>query len=286
MRVHLISDPVSARTSGPNDLAEMAEYHAEIAALVAARARSGVNPPWTTELRGTLDEHVLVSDALRGNPLGDPHERPLWVYTPPGYDASGRRYPSVYVIQGYTGQLDMWRNRAAFRPTFLELLDELFGSDARRRLRRRLDVRRRLASSSTRPAAAATTPTSATRSCRSSTSATTRRPAHRGISGKSSGGYGAIVTPMLRPDLFGGFASHAGGGLFEVSIRPFFRVAARALRDGYEGSIERFWERLPRAPAARATDRRTILLQWASPPRTRPTRTARSGCPTTPRPPR
>src|SRR5438105_11127419 len=51
---------------------------------------------------------------------------PIWVYTPPGYDADAyRRYPSVYVIQGLTGQLDMWRNRSAFRPTFLELVDEL-----------------------------------------------------------------------------------------------------------------------------------------------------------------
>ena len=75
--------------------------------------------PWTKSLRGRLDEHLLVSDALRDNPLGDPHERPLWVYTPPGY-AGG---PVVYVLQGFTGQLDMWRNRAAFRPTFLELLD-------------------------------------------------------------------------------------------------------------------------------------------------------------------
>ena len=35
---------------------------------------------------GRLDEHVISSEALRGNPLGDPHERPLWVYVPPGYD--------------------------------------------------------------------------------------------------------------------------------------------------------------------------------------------------------
>ena len=48
-----------------------------------------------------LDEHVFVSDALRGNPLGDPHERPLWVWTPP---EPGERYPSVYVLQGFTGQ--------------------------------------------------------------------------------------------------------------------------------------------------------------------------------------
>ena len=66
-------------------------------------------------MRGTLDEHVIASEALRGNPLGDTHERPIWVFTPPSY-AGG---PAVYVLQGFTGQLDMWRNRAAFRPTFL-----------------------------------------------------------------------------------------------------------------------------------------------------------------------
>ena len=70
-------------------------------------------------MSGALDEHVITSEALRDNPLGDPRERPLWVYTPPSY-AGG---PAVYVLQGFTGQLDMWRNRAAFRPTFLELLD-------------------------------------------------------------------------------------------------------------------------------------------------------------------
>jgi hypothetical protein len=32
-------------------------------------------------------EHTLESEALRGNPLGDPHERPVFVWTPPSYDA-------------------------------------------------------------------------------------------------------------------------------------------------------------------------------------------------------
>ncbi len=66
-----------------------------------------------------LDELTIESEALRGNPLGDPHVRPLWVYTPPGYDGG----PAIYVLQGYTGQVDMWRNRTAFRPTIFELLD-------------------------------------------------------------------------------------------------------------------------------------------------------------------
>ena len=64
--------------------------------------------PWSGELAGRLDELVIDSDVLRGNPLGDPHERPLWVYVPPGYDDDpSARYPTIYVIQGYTGHVAM-----------------------------------------------------------------------------------------------------------------------------------------------------------------------------------
>lgn len=60
--------------------------------------------PWSADTVGRIDEHVLDSTALRGNPLGDPHERPLWVYVPPGYDDEpDRRYASVYVIQATPG---------------------------------------------------------------------------------------------------------------------------------------------------------------------------------------
>ena len=54
---------------------------------------------------------------------------------------------------------------------------------------------------------------------------------HRGIAGKSSGGYGAMVTPMLRPDLFGGLATHAGDALFEALLPARVPRVARALRD-------------------------------------------------------
>src|SRR5919206_1386773 len=85
--------------------------------------------PWSTDIRGRFDEHVIESELLRGNPLGDPHRRPLWVYVPPGYDDDPeRRYPAVYQIQGLTGQLDMWRNRSPFRRNFPELADELFAT--------------------------------------------------------------------------------------------------------------------------------------------------------------
>src|SRR5437867_12280689 len=85
--------------------------------------------PWGRQFVGRVDEHTIKSEVLAGNKLGDPAERPLWVYVPPGYDDSDRPYPSVYVIQGLTGQIDMWRNRAAFRPTYLEMIDDLFGKE-------------------------------------------------------------------------------------------------------------------------------------------------------------
>ena len=50
--------------------------------------------PWSAGLAGRMEEHHVTSELLRGNPLGDPHERPLWVYVPPGYDDEpARRYP-------------------------------------------------------------------------------------------------------------------------------------------------------------------------------------------------
>jgi S-formylglutathione hydrolase FrmB len=85
--------------------------------------------PWSASLAGRIEEQVITSELLRGNPLGDPYQRPLWVYLPPGYDDDpGRRYPSVYVIQGYTGHLTMWANRAAYRQPFPETADAVFAA--------------------------------------------------------------------------------------------------------------------------------------------------------------
>jgi Putative esterase len=64
--------------------------------------------------------------------------------------------------------------------------------------------------------------------------------AHRAIMGKSSGGFGAMITPMLRPDLFGALATHAGDSLYELSYIPEFGKSARHLRD-YDGDIWKWW---------------------------------------------
>ncbi len=223
--------------------------------------------PWSRVLAGRLDELELESETLRGNALGDPHVRPLWVYLPPGYDdESERRYPSLYVIQGLTGQLDMWRNRSAFRPNPLELTDELFAGDAPPAVVVWVDAWTSLGGSQFVDSPA--TGNYHTYLCDEVVPfvdgryRTLPEAVHRGIAGKSSGGYGAMITPMLRPDLFGGLATHAGDALFETCYLPEFREAARALRDAYEGSYERFWEDFRSRPAFSKSNDHVLLNTW------------------------
>jgi S-formylglutathione hydrolase FrmB len=206
--------------------------------------------PWERPLHGTLDRLVVESELLAGNPLGDPAHRPLWVYRPPGVEPDHPRpLPAVYVIQGYTGQIDMWANRVAYEPTFLERLDHLFATgDCPDAIIVMVDAwtsfggSQFLDSPSTGPYMSylcdevvpfvdAHYPTSAHRD-------------HRGLTGKSSGGYGAMVVPMVRPEVFGALASHAGDALFEACYLPEFPKVARRLRDDFDGSYETFFDRL------------------------------------------
>jgi choline dehydrogenase-like flavoprotein len=204
---------------------------------------------------GRLDEHWIESEALRDNPLGDPSRRPLWVYVPPGYDEQPERaLPAIYAIQGYTGQIDMWRTRRAFRPTSIELVDRLFAEEGcPPALVVFVDCWTSLGGSQFLDSPG--TGRYHTYLCEDVVPfvdahyRTLAGAAHRGITGKSSGGYGAMITPMLRPDLFGGLATHAGDALFENCYLPEFAQAARALRDRYDGSYDRFWEDFRSRPA-------------------------------------
>ena len=176
--------------------------------------------PWGIEWAGRVEEAWIESRVLRDNPLGDPARRPIWVYLPPGYDeAPARRYPSIYEIQGLTGQLDMWRNRSAFRKNFPELLDDLFAGGAPPVIVAFVDCWTSYGGSQFLDSPG--TGRYHTYLCSEvvpfidAQHRTLNASRHRGIMGKSSGGYGAMVTPMLRPDLFGALATHAGDSLYE-----------------------------------------------------------------------
>jgi hypothetical protein len=224
--------------------------------------------PWSYDLAGRFDENAFESEVLKGNPLGDPHVRPLWVYVPPGYDDEpDRRYPSIYVIQGLTGQVDAWRNRTPFRKNFPELADELFASgESPPAILVWVDAWTSLGGSQFIDSPG--TGRYHTYICDELVPwvdeqyRTLSGAEHRGITGKSSGGYGAMVNPMLRPDVFGGLATHAGDALFEMCYLPDWRKSVRALRDNYEGSFEKFWEDFRSRPAWSKDTDHTLLNDW------------------------
>jgi len=209
--------------------------------------------PWDAELTGRLDRTTIVSDLLRDNPLGDPYERPLWVYLPPGYDDTSVRYPAVYVLQGYTGHVTMWANRGAFRQPFIETADAVFASgEAPGCLVVYVDAWTTYGGSQFVDSPG--TGRYHSYLCEEVVPFVDARyrtlpdRESRAVSGKSSGGFGAMVTAMLRPDLFGALASHAGDSLYELCYIPEFGKAARFLRS-YDHDIQRWWADFRSRPA-------------------------------------
>ncbi|TCO60595.1 alpha/beta hydrolase [Actinocrispum wychmicini] len=208
--------------------------------------------PWEAELAGRLDRHTFDSVLLRDNHLGDPHLRPLWVYVPPGYDDTTTRYPTVYVIQGYTGHLSMWANRTPFRQPFPETADTVFANGTPGCVVVYVDAWTKYGGSQF-----VDSPGTGRYHSYLCDEIVPWVDAHyrtiadresRAIMGKSSGGFGSMITPMLRPDLFGALATHSGDTLYELSYLPDFGKAARALRN-YDHDITQFWRDFQARPA-------------------------------------
>jgi S-formylglutathione hydrolase FrmB len=226
--------------------------------------------PWSAELAGRVDEHIISSELLRDNPLGDPADRPLWVYLPPGYDDEpDRRYPAVYVIQGYTGHLAMWRNRSAYRQPFPETADAVFASgQAPPAVVVYVDAWTAYGGSQFVDSHGTGRYHSylcdevvpwVDQHYRTATSS-----ACRAIMGKSSGGFGAMITPMLRPDLFGALATHAGDALYENCYIPVFGTAVRLLRE-YDGDIWQWWDDFrSRVSFTKEADQHLLMLLGVS----------------------
>jgi S-formylglutathione hydrolase FrmB len=167
------------------------------------------------------------------------------------------------VIQGFTGHVAMWRNRNPYRQPFTETADAVFASgEAPPALVVYVDAWTSYGGSQFVDSPG--TGRYHSYLCEEVVPWVDRRyrtladAAHRAIAGKSSGGFGAMITPMLRPDLFGALATHAGDALYELTYIPEFGQAARLLRD-YDGDIWRWWDDFrSRASFTKAADQ--VLL--------------------------
>ncbi len=184
----------------------------------------------------TWEKLSITSSALRGNPLGDPHERDLWVRAPA--DRS-RRYPTVYVLHAHLRSAASWFNVEPFERSYPEVIDALApeavvvlvdgwtsagGSqwiDSQGIGRYGTYLQEEIV-----PFVDAAWPTNGLRA----------------LQGKSSGGYGAIVNTLTRPDLFHAFAAHAPDALFGVTLAHGFPAAARTIAERGLGSMSEFWE--------------------------------------------
>jgi hypothetical protein len=98
---------------------------------VTLREVNGLPPTcWERPLAGSLDRLMVRSEALEDNPLRDSAVRPLFVYQPPTPSGRPLRLPSIYLLQGFGGQLEEWLAPGPSGETTIEELDAMFDAGA------------------------------------------------------------------------------------------------------------------------------------------------------------
>jgi enterochelin esterase family protein len=75
---------------------------------------------------------------------------------------------------------------------------------------------------------------------------------HRGVCGKSSGGYAALMLGMKHPRIFGALASHSGDAYFDYVYRYDFVKCWNALRDA--GGLVKWLAKFRSQPRPRSDD--------------------------------
>jgi S-formylglutathione hydrolase FrmB len=184
-------------------------------------------------------ELALTSKALNGNALGDPAERPLFVWTP---EDTTRRYPTVYVLHAHMRSARWWFNVTPFETSYPEDVERLAPEAVVVLVDGWTSVGGSQWIDSAGIGAYGTYLREEVVPFVESQFPTVPEAHARALQGKSSGGYGALVTALERPDLFGAAAAHAPDSLFDVTVAHGFPAAARALRDSFGRSPVRFWE--------------------------------------------
>jgi len=174
---------------------------------------------------GTVVVERIASEALSGNPLGDPTERDVHVYLPPGYGTGGaRRWPVVLVLTGFTGFGEMMFRRQSFGESLPRRLDRLIAAGKiPPMIVASPDCFTTFGGSQyVDSAAVGDYETFVVREVVPRLDAAFRTlasPRHRAVAGKSSGGYGALMLAMKHPDVFGALASHSGDAYFDYCYR-------------------------------------------------------------------
>jgi enterochelin esterase family protein len=180
------------------------------------------------------------SALLAENPLGDPATRELPLILPPSYaSAPARRFPVIMLLAGYSSTgAQLLCNRSPWQTTLAERIERAMRDGSL-------------------PEAIVVAPDCFTRyggaqyldspaignyqryladeifPFLDGNWRTIPKREARAVVGKSSGGYGALMLGMLRPEVAGVIGSHAGDGAFEMSyLAPLGRTVINLQRNG------------------------------------------------------
>jgi S-formylglutathione hydrolase FrmB len=191
--------------------------------------------------RGTLVVDSVDSAALGDNPHGDPARRPLPVYLPPSYEAAPeRRYPVIYWLPGFAGTALGALNHDPWAPSLPEAMDRALALGAPEAILVAVDGFTRYGGSQyLNSPANGRYEDYVVQDVVAHVDARYRTlpgAAARGIAGKSSGGYAALVLGMRHPAVYGAISAHSPDCYFELCYKPDFPKLLRAI--GRYGSAE------------------------------------------------
>lgn len=194
----------------------------------------------------------LESRVLRGNRARDPARRRFPVYLPPGYDEGGGRYPLLLALAPYGSSGPQLLNRSAWGEALDARLDRLHAAG---RIGPMIVA---MPDCFTRYGGSQYINSSATGRYMDhlvhevvpfldAQLRTVPGPECRGLFGRSSGGYGALVLGMRHPEHFGAVACHSGDMGFEYCYWPDIPRLLRQLEryGGVRGFLAAF-EAAPR----------------------------------------
>lgn len=226
-------------------------------------------------LEGDVRVDTIASPALEGNALGDPSSRRIAIYLPPHYDRLGsRRYPVLYVLHGYTGDVAALLGARPWETNAFQWIDRLIArGNMPPALMVAVDAFTRLGGS--QYVDSVHNGAYATYTVRDVVGHVDRHyrsiaaEGGRAVLGKSSGGFGAMHLVMEHPGVFCAFASHSGDSYFRYAHIPAFATVARTL-EKYGGDIAAFvagFEGKPKRPDAEYTTMEMLGYASAYSPR-------------------
>ena len=210
---------------------------------------------------GTLNVHTIESRAVANNMLGDPAERRVDVYIPHGHDGSG--LPLLVDLAGFTSGGPAHTNWKNFGENLPERLDRLIHEGTMKPCVVAIpDCFTRLGGNQYVNSLAMGNwddflrqemipLVERTYGCGGE--------GRRGLFGKSSGGYGAMMHALMHPDFWAGAACHSGDMGFELMFAADFAHTLRRIAK-HGGTIESFIDAWASAVKVDGSDLHALMI--------------------------